>query len=160
MPTFNDSEPIGPRATLMPEGDYVLTVRRFQQRISTGTKTSGAALYVVEFDMDPDGAASDVLIDAPGTAWRIDIFLKACGLQLDKGIDFEFRRDLAAGRSVKWIDPIGLRCHAHVIVDSYTGKNGTVYKSNKVGAYLLNKGPLPRLEPQELDQEEEDKMPF
>jgi len=136
----------------MPEGDYILTVVGFAQRISTGAKTNGSTLYAVDFAMEPEGAATDALIDAPSSAWKIDNFLKACGVAIAKGTDFEFLEGRAMDRNVLWVNPYGLRCRAHVVVEEFTTRNGARMKANKVGAYLeQGKKKLERMSQEDLE---------
>ncbi|PYS91101.1 MAG: hypothetical protein DMF62_03080 [Acidobacteria bacterium] len=158
MPTFNDSSPLA-GAVLMPEGDYALTVTKFEQRISTGQRTAGSALFLLEFKIEPEGFCTDCLVDSLKTLWRIDIFLKACGVKINKGGIFEFRADLAKSKAVQWINPIGLRCFAHVIVEEYDSRNYGRQRRNKVGQYLLNKEHLPRVETADHPEDEAEAAP-
>jgi hypothetical protein len=156
MPVFNDSEPQG---ELLPEGDYLLTVESMQQVLSRGPKTAGADVYEFKFRATKDGRMSfvkDNLIDAPSSAWKLDIFLKACGLKLAKGEPWEFAESVAAKKGCKWIDPLQLRCWAHVYVDTYKRTDGSQGQSNKVGTYLLNKGVVAA----EPTVPEEEEIPF
>src|SRR5262245_21956806 len=137
---FQDRQPYS--AQLMPERDYALTVTALTNRISQGQKTAGRPLYILDFAIEGGGACSDILIDAEENAWRVDVFLKACGFKLAKGAKFEFRKDWADQAGALFIDVVGLRCWAHVIVDTFRTRNGADRKGNKVGAYLLNKPPL------------------
>lgn len=136
MPIFQDSEASYP---VVPEADYNLTVFSWKHDLSTGQKTSGCPRYNVVFLIEgTESKVKDQLIDHPSCAWKIDHFLKACGLRkLAKGFEFEFSKEAAEERGVYWINPMGLRCRAHLIQDTYRPTNGGDERTNnKVSIYF------------------------
>jgi hypothetical protein len=158
MPIFNDSEP---RKPFVEPDDYILKIVGFEIGISTSSGvTKGSEQYEIEWEVEGQGArVNEKLWDHPNTAWKIDVMLKACGIKLTKGQSFSFRKDEAERNGWPWVDPIGLRCHASLIVEEYKGKSDPVgapmRKSNKVGAYYTDRGFLPR-EVQQPAQQEDD----
>lgn len=144
MPTFQDSEGLPP-IVVVPEGDYTLTVWQFKTDLSSGSKTRGCPRYNIVFNIDGHEAqCREQLIDHPSCAWKIDTFLKSCGIRkLPKGQDFEFNKEEAEERGVPWVNPMGLRCHAQLIQDTYTNASGKEYTNNKVSIYYTDKPILP-----------------
>lgn len=148
MPVFNDSQNIPP---VVPEGDYVFCVVGFECGISSGGKTAGSDKYDVELEIEPSGKrVTEFLIDHPSCSWKIDTFLKSCGIQLAKGEAFEFREDIASATGVRWVNPLGLRGHCRLYVEEYTPKGGTEKrKANKVAVFYTDR---PKLEPRAISE--------
>src|SRR4029450_503655 len=141
MPIFRDAEPTG---TIVPEGEYVLSVKRFEQNLSTGAKTKGSDMYEVVFEIEPGkGQCIERLIDHPSTDWKIDLFLKSAGVQLTKGQPYEFNLERAKAKNARWVNPLGLRCWAHVVIESYEKRGGGVGRKNAVAAFLIGNGKVP-----------------
>ncbi len=151
MPKFGDSENI---MTLVEEGDYVFCVVDFKQGLSTGGRTSGCEKYELKLELEGvNSFVKENLIDSPNTAWKIDCFLKSAGVKLVKDEAFEFREDAALANQVRWVNPIGLRGHCRVIVETYEKKSDDVGKptgkSNKVQVFYTDK---PKLAPKVVDE--------
>jgi hypothetical protein len=91
-----------------------------------------------------DTKIRETLIDHESCIWKIDSFLKACGIrQLKKGQAFHFEKDKAEKLGVPWINPMGLRCPALIAHDQYTStKSGKEVTKNVVGTYYTDKEPL------------------
>jgi hypothetical protein len=107
MPTFNDSQNV---PQLLPDGDYIFCVADFEIGLSTGGKTNGCEKYEVELEIEPSGKkVLEFMVDHPTCAWKIDTFLKSCGVKLTKGESFDFREDVAKEKGIRWVNPIGLR---------------------------------------------------
>lgn len=141
MPVFKDSE--AKVFELAPEGDYVLRVVEFECGLSKGAKTAGSDEYSVTFLIESKGSRFfESLIDHDSCAWKIDLFLKAAGVQLAKGESFEFRKDKAEYHGIRWVDPIGLRLWAKVKVEP--SKKDPTKKYNKVAVFYTDKPKLPR----------------
>lgn len=156
MPVFQDSENVAP---LVPQGDYTLTVEKFEIGISKGGKTAGAETYKLELTVDGHGTrVYENLIDAPQTFWKIDTFLKSAGVRhLKKGQAFSFRKDEAERNGWQWVNPIGLRVHARLVQEQLPAKDGRPPKTvNKVAAFYTDREVLP---PRRVETPEEEK-PF
>lgn len=142
MPVFTDSEFA---YQTVPEGDYVLTVFEFTTDLSSGKKTNGCERFNVVFNIE--GTSSKVretLIDHESCLWKIDAFLKACGIRsLKKGQAFHFEKERAEELEVPWINPMGLRCHAQLGIDTYTSqRSGKEVEKNVVNTYYIDKEAL------------------
>ena len=164
MPVFKDSEAMRP---FVPEGDYILCVTDFTIGISTGKKTSGSEKYDLEFEVEGSGCrVFEGLIDAESTAWKIDCFLKSSGVRtLKKGEPFSFREDEAKREGWVWVNPMGLRCHAHLVIDTYSPAGSAEKKTkNKVGVFYTDKPDLPPNESLRVSEPakivEEEDIPF
>jgi hypothetical protein len=149
MPVFQDREN-KPPAKLFPDGDYTFTVVDCDFSIGKGTETNGCPQVNLELAVDgADATAYDTLTDdsdkmRPKCAWRIDVFLKCCGIVIKKGEAFEFRQDEANHSGVRYINPIGLRGAAYFAKNTYTPKGSTEAKSNmKVRTYYTDRPKLP-----------------
>lgn len=142
MPIFQDSE--SPYA-IVPEGDYILCVYEFTTDISTGKKTNGAKRYNIVFNIEgTDSKLKEQLIDHESCVWKLDTFLKSCGIRsLKKGQQWEFEKEDAEAEGVPWINPMGLRCHAAVVHDKYTSQRGNEVTKNRVAAFHTDRPVLP-----------------
>ncbi len=143
MPTFHDSDNL---PTHVPEGDYIFAVTAFEQGISAGGKTAGATKYglTLEIETKPGERGPKVfenLIDHPSTAWKMDTFIKSCGVQLAKGEGFEFNADDAAQHGCRHVEPLGLRGWCRLVVEEYPLNSGK--RRNKVAVFYTNKAKLP-----------------
>lgn len=147
MPVFNDSE--NKTFVLLPEGDYQLTCTECEIGIQSGGKTAGSETYRLTFEAsDGKGKCSTVkelLIDHATCAWKIDIFCKACGVKLAKGQAFSFRKDEADRNKWTWVDPLGLRCTAKLIVEQFTTKDGRKLETNRVAVFYTDRPLLERV---------------
>lgn len=154
MPTFTDAENVVP---FVPEGDYTLTVEALGTGISQGAKTRGCEQYRVEMSVDGHSAyVRETLTDHPACSWKIDTFLKSCGIRLAKGASYELTaRKRHAPPSI--VNPLGHRCHAKLIVEDWASKDGTKKgKQNKVAVFYTDR---PALSPRPLPEPEGDE-PF
>jgi hypothetical protein len=151
MPVFHDSEN-RPPAVLFKPGDYKFTVTDFEIGMSNGGKTSGCPQYSMALSVDVDKGATvyETLTDDSDKgknskcAWRIDTWLKCCGVKLAKGQSFEFRQDEANTNGVPWVNPIGLRGWAAFHQESYIPKGSTEPRfSMKVRTFYTDKEKLP-----------------
>ena len=100
-------------------------------------------IYIIE---GQDSKIKEQLLDHPSCSWKIDTFLKSAGIRkLAKGQDFEFDEDSADDKDVPWINPMGLRCIAHVIVDeSYVSAiTKQVVPKNRVSVFYTDRPALP-----------------
>ena len=153
MPKFNDSEN---RAPFQPEGDYVFCVTEFEIGISNGQKTAGCEKYEVTLEIEgPGNQVFENMIDHESCSWKIDTFLKSAGVKLAKGEAFEFRKDTAERKGVRWVNPLGLRGHCRLIVEEYE-KNGQKRKTNRVAVFYTDK---PKLAARVIEKQEDD-VPF
>jgi hypothetical protein len=142
MPVYNDSDNIPP---FLPAGDYVFCVVDFDIKISTGGKTSGSEMYEMELEIEPHtNKVRENLIDHPACAWKLDTFLKCSGVKLTKGEAFEFRKDVAESKGVRWINPIGLRGWCRV--GTQPGSKDPTKTFNNITTFYTDKEKLPARE--------------
>lgn len=135
MPIFQDSES---PFEIVPEGDYTLTVFEFTTDLSSGKKTNGKERFNIIFNIEgTKSKVRETLIDHESCIWKIDAFLKACGIRnLQKGQAFHFEKDRAEELEVPWINPMGLRCRATVGQETYTSnRTGNPVTKNVVLSY-------------------------
>ena len=135
MPVFTDSEN---NFRVVDEGDYILTVFEFSTGLSSGQKTSGSEKFEVTYLIGDTGAhLKENLIDHESCLWKIDAFLKACGIRnLKKGQAFHFEKDTAERLGVPWINPMGLRCSAQIGHEKYISqRSGKEVTKNVIVAY-------------------------
>lgn len=145
MPTFTNQD--NQAFILHPPGDYIFRVVGMESGIQTGSgKTAGSPYWELKLSIEgKGGVVFERLIDHPSCGWKIDTFLKSTGAAPPPGTPFEFEADTAESAGCLWINPIGLRGHAHLIVDEYQKTGSTEkMKRNKVGAFLTDKPKLPR----------------
>jgi hypothetical protein len=145
MPTFKNAEN-KTQSELVPDGDYVFCVVDFEQGLSSGDKTNGATMFELTLELENTKAVIyENLIDHESTGWKLDTFLKSCGIQLKEGQAYEFRSDLAEQAGVTWVNPIGLRGWCRIETQGYTPKGATaIRKVNKVATYYTDREKLPR----------------
>lgn len=138
MPVFQDAE--SPYA-VVPEGDYILTVFEFLTEISAGEKTKGVDKFNIVFNIEgTDSKLKEVLLDHHSCVWKIDTFLKSAGIRnLKRGQSWHFEKDRAEAAGVPWINPMGLKCHAAVVQETYTSGRGNKVTKNKVAAYYTDR---------------------
>jgi hypothetical protein len=152
MPKFGDAEN---KVMMVPEGDYVFCVIDFESKISSGGKTSGSDMYAVTLEIEPKGSRCfENLIDHPSTGWKLDCFLKSCGVKLGIGEGFEFNETLAKNNGVRFIDPMGLRGWCRLNVEEYPVGSGK--KKNRVEVFYIDKPKLPA----RLIEQAEEERPF
>jgi len=147
MPTFKDSDNL---VRFVPEGDYIFTVTGFDQAVSAGGKTAGCTKYELELEIEiANGARGprvfENLIDHESCDWKIDTFIKSAGVNLAKGVPFEFTKDEADANGVQFVQPLGLRGWCRLIVEEYPTNSGK--KRNKVATFYTNK---PKLAPRPI----------
>lgn len=151
MPVYTDQTN---KPALLPEGDYIFEVTKFECGISNGGKTSGSDKYEVTVRIDQHGnTINENLIDHPSCAWKLDCFVKCCGVQIAKGERFEFRQDLAQANDCRWVNPIGLRGWCRVIQETYTRKDGKPGSANQIAVFYTDKeklAPVVQPEPQDF----------
>lgn len=146
MPRFTDAESA---FQVVPEGDYVLCVYEFSTDISAGGKTRGCERYNIVFNIEgTDSKCKEQMFDHESCLWKIDTFLKACGItDLKKGDEFHFEKDTAEEMGVPWVNPMGLRCHAALIKETYKSeRSGNEIVKNKVATYYVDSN-RPKLPP-------------
>lgn len=150
MPKFKDQEPI---QFIVPEGDYILCVTGFEIGISNGNKTRGSEQYEMKCLVEGNNShCFDIMTDHESCDWRIDLFLKATGeaQQLAKNEEYSFNQKAAAEQSIKWINPIGLRFHAHLTIEEYRKASDSPTakprQKNRIATFYTDRGILPRAE--------------
>lgn len=166
MPTYQDADNIVP---FVPEGDYTLTVTGMDSGISKGAKTAGSDQYKVELSVDGHGCiVRETLTDHPSCAWKIDCFLKSCGIRMPKGVVYELTTSKKHNMG-DWnsrvesfpkigdvgfvVNPLGFRCHAKLVVEDWVSKDQTKRgKQNRVAVFYTDR---PALTPVAAPEEEE-----
>lgn len=144
MPIYTDAEP---SFKIVLPGDYILAVSEFKFGISTGPKTKGCELYEVLFIIEEhDSKIKERLIDHPSCSWKIDTFLKSAGIRtLAKGQAFTFDEEESETGEASWVNPMGLRCWAHLIIDeSYVSPTTKkVVPKNTIDLFYTDRAALP-----------------
>lgn len=168
MPTYNkNAQPPAGNKSSAPEGDYVLRVVEFKSGLSQGPKTRGCPAYfpVLAFEKDGEINAKFWNLEPQLTddssrgaesnqTWQIFQFVKAAGYDLDKNPDFEFFTEsnqpdaetISAHPGRLWINPVGLRLHAHVETREYTKRDGGKGIGNQVKTWYVDRPKLARVE--------------
>lgn len=150
MPVYTDQTNA---PSLLPEGDFIFEVTKFECGISNGGKTSGSDKYEVTVKIEQHGnTIKENLIDHPSCAWKLDCFVKCCGVTIAKGERFEFRQDLAQANDCRWVNPIGLRGWCRIIQESYQRKDGKPGTANRIAVFYTDKEKLaPVVQPEPED---------
>jgi hypothetical protein len=143
--TFQDSPP---KVFSVPECDCVLCVVGYDVKTLQNGKCKGSDIHILTLEVAGGVCEFDeTLIDHPSCQWRVDVFLRAVGADVKKGEAFEFDAATAKARGVKYIDPLGLQFHAHIVqMDESYVKDGVTktVKKNKVSIFYTDKPKLPR----------------
>jgi len=141
MPVFQDSENVS--YELLKPGDYILTVFEFTTDLSSSAgATNGKDRFNIVFNVEGETTkVRETLYDAPTTIWKIDAFLKACGIRnLKKGQAFHFEKEKAEQMGIPWINPMGLRCEAEIVNETYRStRSGKDVVKNKVETYYTDR---------------------
>lgn len=141
MPVYTDAPPIVQSSK---PGDYILRCVEFQKGLSKGAKTGGSDKYEAEFLVEATGSKLiEFFIDHSSCVWKLELWLKACGITLKKGEGFDFDQESATANGTRYIDPIGLRAHATIGMRP-SKEAGQSPKWNEVVAWITNKEKLSR----------------
>ena len=129
---------------VLEDGDYKLTVFEFSTALSSGEATKNAECYNVVFAVEgSDVKLREQLIDHPKTLWKVNLFLKACGIILEEDEDYHSEKGTAENLGFAWVNPMGLRCHATIGKRKYTSKkSGREVEVNDIVSYLTDRGML------------------
>jgi hypothetical protein len=140
MPVFKDRQ----GRKVLPEGDYILCLTEIEFKLSQGPKTRGQPQYDITFEVEGnDASIREVLTDHESTAWRLDQFLKACGVEVAKDEGWEFEESEARAKGRRWIQPLGLRCHVRLSVEKWTSeKTGRTGDQNRVYCFYTDRPKL------------------
>ena len=136
-----------PTNSLIPAGDYTMRIKGGEFMLSK----AGNEMLVVELhNAEHDSTIWDNLVFTDKALWKIDQFLKAFGMQPDKGEEFEFDAEFVT----RLIGKSGL---VKVRVDEWEGK-----KKNKVEAYIavLVDGKAPSSSSSRSKKKSDDEIPF
>jgi hypothetical protein len=138
MPRFHNEE--ARTFEVLKPDDYALTVFEFSTGLSTGEKTKNSECYDIVFKVEGhDGArVYEKLIDHPTTLWKVNLFIKACGIVLEENEDYHFEQHIAEKLGYAWINPMGLRCWATLGVRSYPGRSGRDIEVNNIATYIVD----------------------
>lgn len=145
------TEPAKQPGVILPQGDYIFCVREMTCGIQTGGKTNGSDFFEMELEIEGKGATvREKLIAHDSTGWKINNFVQCAGIVIPEGGEFEFRQDIAEQSGCTWVNPIGLRGHCALVVETYLKRTDTegkpTGKSNKVAVFYTDR---PKLLPNE-----------
>lgn len=128
------------------EGDYILEVVGFGFGLSgdgaTKIELKVAAVNPKDLAALPhETKIRENLTLSEKAGWRVDTFLKACGVNLAKGADVEFDPKLRTRPGCTFIDLRGMRGWASVIDQPGTKDKTKIY--NAVGTWYTNRDKIP-----------------
>ena len=176
MPQYNPNAKPPQTKEVAPEGDVILRVVEYAIGISGGAQLAGCPCVKLKLAIEKDGEpdprfwnVEEQLTDdssrgeKSNQTWEMFQFVKACGIKLADNEAFEFDPDEAQRAGARWINPVGLRCHARIVVDSFARRNDAAGvksgRSNKVKTWYVDRAPLSRVEGTS-DELEKDDAPF
>jgi hypothetical protein len=148
------TEPPKQPGVVLPAGDYIFCVREMTCGIQQGGKTNGSDFFEMELEIEGKGATvREKLIAHDSTGWKINNFVQCAGIVIPEGGEFEFRQDIAEESGATWVNPIGLRGHCALFVDTFAKRSDPDYpntkpkdmtgKSNKVAVFYTDRPKLP-----------------
>ena len=142
------TEPPKQPGILLPAGDYIFCVREMTCGMQSGGKTNGSDKFVMQLEIEGKGATvKETLIAHDSTGWKINNFVQCCGIVIPEGSEFEFRQAVAEQAGCTWVNPIGLRGHCALIVETYLKRTDEAGKptgkSNKVAVFYTDRPKLP-----------------
>lgn len=121
MPVYTDSEE---KKFNCEPGDYIIRCVGFDQGFSKGAKTAGCTQWEFGFLIEGKGVElSEYFIDSEKTLWKLELYLRACGIKIKKGEAYEFSAQAAKDNNCRHIEPEGLRCWATVGMKEVTEKD-------------------------------------
>lgn len=140
MPVYTDQTNA---PSLLPEGDYIFEVTDYEVGMAKGAKTAGSDIYILKLNIEGKGnTIEERLIDHPSTLWKMDCFLKCCGVEILKGESYEFRKQIAEGTGVRFVKLEGLRGWCRIVVESYVKRDNSEGKANRVAIFYTDKEKL------------------
>ena len=151
MPTWKKPEPPKERVVIEPQ-DIIWQIADFEIGIAnTRGVTNGCECYEVTFVAEGKGAEwSETFYDHESCLWRLFTMLQSGGVKIEEGEQFEFREDLAREKNVRWVNPIGLRGHGRVKVETFAKRTDDPKKptgrANRMDFFYTDKGDLPPVE--------------
>lgn len=117
--TSSDQEP---QFHHLPAGDYPVTI---VEAVETVSRSSGADMIKLTLDAEgPDGTTAkvfDYLVATPSSAWKVDAFRRALGVEVVEGEAVELAAE----------DLVGLTLRARLRVEEFNGR-----QNNKIEAWL------------------------
>lgn len=125
------------------EGDYILEVVGFGFGLTNSNEDKVDLKVSVVNPNDLNAKPHELQIREQLTlsekaGWRVDTFLKSCGITLEKGADVEFDQKLRGRPGCTFIDLRGLRGWASVVDEPSQKDPKKIY--SKVGTWYTNKG--------------------
>lgn len=120
----NDSE-----YTILPEGDYLFEVTNFERGSFPGSEkmcpcNKATLTLKIESDKGTTNVFDDLILHKR-MEWKLSQFFRSIG-QKKKGERV----------TMNWNAVIGSKGRAHIIINTYTDRNGQERKNNKVSKYL------------------------
>jgi hypothetical protein len=119
----------GSESKLIEPGIYYFKIKNLEKTVSTGAKTAGAPMAVIEVRVEHDeGEYYDIkekIVLVKTLEWKLCQFFTAIG-QRKKGETLHPR----------WNAVIGSKGHCEVFIDTYKKKDGTEGKACKIARFL------------------------
>jgi hypothetical protein len=155
MPThiFGDKE--NNSFELVPDGDYEFEVVKCDFEISAASDTNGSEVMKLSLSLSgkPGTNIMDKLTFHPKWDWKVDTFMKCCGMKAQKGDQIEFTEQTV----------LGLRGIAKICVKGYKKRDGSQGTANNVACFYTDKQKLPKRSiqiPAPVSVADDDEIPF
>lgn len=141
--TFNDAE----APTLLEPGEYTFTVDAVESAISS----SGNAMLVLECREAQTGATlKERLVFVQKAYWKIDTFLKSCGLKIEKGTQVDVSEGLIIGKTFR----------ATVAHRTFQRQDGTEGVTQEIDRFINPEGtPTPQPQTQQASAPKQTYLP-
>ena len=141
MPRYEDRENM---PDLIEPGEYMFKVLAIELGISAGAKTVGSDKFDLKLAIPAKGGyvMYDALIDHDCISWRIDTFVKSCGIKIAKGQTFSFVKEDTGVPGEHC--PVGCFGWCVVRVSEFTTKTGGKKSKNEIAVYLTDRAKIAR----------------
>jgi hypothetical protein len=158
---FGDSD--NKEFSRLKEGDYILEVVGFGFGVSNQEGAPAQVDLKVSVVNPKDLSAPphelrirERLTLSEKAAWRVDTFLKSCGITLAKGVDVEFDSKLRNRPGCTFVDLRGLRGWGSIVDQPSRTDPKKIYSA--VGTWYTNRDKVPRREYPPLDGSQPSEM--
>ena len=121
-----ESEPF----VILPEGDYDYKITKFERETFAGSaKVPACPKAVLELTVVVPGVGKSIIRDQlllhENVEWKLCEFFRSIG-----------QKTHGKGITMNWNVVLGAKGRAHVVVDTFTGSDGTEKQKNKISRYL------------------------